>query len=317
MDDPGPSSTYYRSFASTSSGPIHPPSPPQSPLLSASLPVQSHERDLYALMNLPKEASESQIRDRYRSLASTFHPDRQRNDHDRSIAHTRFTEIQRAYEILIDSNKRMIYDLFGEEGLKTSWEIGPKNKSKDELRSYFISQEHQKKIMEIESLIKPKSDIELVLDARAVFLPKTFWKDPSIVSHDVFSRLGRIRTGRSVMKHSFEIPINEKLQFSLEGQALSRNGRGGSNVLGTVKYQFSQKLWLEFSTSALQPRVGRVKGTWTVDEDQYITWNLVQQTFSSPPQVGVTYGRRLYNDSTGFIGEREVFFRTFFFPRDF
>ncbi|WWC63149.1 uncharacterized protein I303_105749 [Kwoniella dejecticola CBS 10117] len=305
MDDPGPSSNYYRSFAATADGPIHPPSPPHSPLLSSTVPDHVHHTDLYALLNLSKDASESQIRERYRSLATTFHPDRQRNDHDRYIAHSRFTEIQRAYEVLIDENKRMIYDLFGEEGLKTSWELGPKNKSKDELRSYFINKEYERRSMEAEALVKTKSDIELVLDARAVFLPKSFFKDPNVIPHDPISRIRRIRPGRSVMKHSFETPITafgfKNVQCMIEGQSLSRNGKGGSNVLGTIKYQFSPKLWMEFSTSALQPRVGRFKGTWTVDEDQYITWNLVQQTLGNPPQVGVTYGRRLYADSTGFI----------------
>ncbi|WRT68254.1 uncharacterized protein IL334_005230 [Kwoniella shivajii] len=301
MDDPGPSSTYYRSFASTADGPIHPPSPPHSPLLSATVPSQSHERDLYGLLNLSRESSDSQIRDRYRSLATTFHPDRQRNDHDRLIAHSQFTEIQRAYEILIDPTKRTIYDLFGEEGLKTSWEIGPKHKSPEELKRFFISQKNEKRSMEIESFIKPKSDIELVLDSRAVFLPRSFWKDPSIAKHDLVSRLGRVRTGRIVMKHSFEAPLSDKTQLVIEGQAMTRNGRGGANVLGTIKHQFSPRLWIELSTSALQPRVGRLKGTWTIDEDQYITWNIVQQTLGSPPQVGVTLGRRLYSDSTGFI----------------
>ncbi|WVW85813.1 hypothetical protein I302_107851 [Kwoniella bestiolae CBS 10118] len=301
MDDPGPSSTYYRSFPSTSSGPIHPPSPPGSPLLSSTIPPHSHDPDLYALLNVPREASESQIRERYRTLVTIFHPDRQKSEHDRLIAHERFTEIQRAYEVLIDDRKRTIYDLFGEEGLRTSWEVGPANKTKDQLRSYFIQQANNKKVMELESLVKSKSEIELVLDSRAVFLPKSFWKDPSIVSHDPISRLGRVRPGRSIIKHSFEIPLKENLQVSIEGQALARNGKGGSNVLGTVKYQFSPRLWIEASTSALQPRVGRLKGTYTIDEDQYITWNLVQQTLGNPPQVGVTYGRRLYSDSTGFI----------------
>ncbi|WWC90847.1 uncharacterized protein L201_005784 [Kwoniella dendrophila CBS 6074] len=301
MDDPGPSSTYYRSFASTADGPVHPPSPPQSPLLTATLPEESHERDLYGLMNLSREASESEIRERYRNLATTFHPDRQRNDHDKQKAHERFTEIQRAYEILINPNKRMIYNLFGSEGLKTSWELGPKNKSEEELKSYFIQQSNNKKLLELESLIKSKTETELVLDARAVFLPKSFWKDPSMVPHDPISRLSRIRPGRSILKHSFETALTENCQFLFEAQGLSRNGKGGSNFLGTIKYQYSPKLWLELQSSALQPRVARFKGTYTLDENQYITWNLVQQTLGNPPQASFTFGRRLYNDSTGFI----------------
>ncbi|WVR07398.1 hypothetical protein IAU60_004439 [Kwoniella sp. DSM 27419] len=301
MDDPGPSSTYYRSFAQSADGPIRPPSPPHSPLLSATVPAQSQDRDLYALLNLPREASDSLIRERYRSLASTFHPDRQRNDHDRLIAHARFTEIQRAYEVLLDSSKRTIYDLFGEEGLRTSWEVGPRNKSPEEMRRYFVSQAYEKRSMEAEALVKPKGEMEVVLDARAVFLPKAVFKDPSVIRHDPISRLLRIRPGRMVMKHSFETGLGENTQLVLEGQALARNGRGGANVLGTIKHQFSPGLWVEASTSALHPRVGRAKGTFTIDEDQYITCQAVQPSLAAPPQIGLTYGRRLYAYSTGFI----------------
>ncbi|WVQ99858.1 hypothetical protein IAU59_007001 [Kwoniella sp. CBS 9459] len=301
MDDPGPSSNYYRSFAATADGPLRPHSPPHSPLLSATVPPQSTDRDLYGLLNLSRDASDSQIRERYRTLASTFHPDRQRNDHDRLIAHQQFTEIQRAYEILLDPTKRTIYDLFGEEGLKTSWELGPRNRSPEEMKRFFVSQVYEKRSMEAEALVKSKGDMEIVLDARAVFLSKKFFKDPDAIAHDPISRLMRVRPGRMVMKHSFESALSPKTQLVFEGQALARNGRGGANLLGTIRHQFSPRFWMEASTSALQPRVGRVKGTFTVDEDQYVSFNAVQQTLGAPPQLGLTYGRRLYANTTGFI----------------
>ncbi|KAK8854909.1 hypothetical protein IAR55_003648 [Kwoniella newhampshirensis] len=301
-DDPGPSSTYYRSFPSTADGPIRPPSPPTSPILTSnSLPPHPLERDLYALLNLPRAASDAEIRDRYRSLATVYHPDRQRTEQNRASAHARFTEIQRAYEILTDPTKRTIYDLFGEEGLKTSWEIGPRVKTPEEMKRWFTSQAYEKRSMETEALVKPKGDIEVVLDARAVFLSKKFFREPEKIRHDPLSRVLRTRPGRVVMKHSFETPISPTTQVVWEGQALARNGRGGANLLGTVKHQFSPRLWVEGGTTLMQPRVRRFKGTFTVDEDQYISVNAVQQTLSAPPQLGLTYGRRLFADTTGFI----------------
>ncbi|WVQ82052.1 hypothetical protein IAT38_004180 [Cryptococcus sp. DSM 104549] len=300
-DDPGPSSNYYRSFASTADGPLRPPSPPPDTLLGSALPPHTPERDLYALLNLPKSASEADIRDRYRSLATTFHPDRQRDDRARRAAHAQFTEIQRAYEVLTDPTRRTVYDMFGEEGLRTSWEIGPRVKTPEEMRKWFTAQAYEKRSMEAEALVKPKGDMELVLDARAVFLSKKFFKEPQLISHDPVSRLLRVRPGRVVMKHSFETPIAPNTQMVWEGQALSRNGRGGANILGTIKHQFSPRLWVEGGTTLLQPRIGRMKATFTIDEDQYVTGNVVQTSLWVPPQLGVTYGRRLYANTTGFM----------------
>ena len=38
--------------------------------------------------------------------------------------------------VLTDSNKRIIYDMFGEEGLSTSWEVGPRLKTPQEVGVY-------------------------------------------------------------------------------------------------------------------------------------------------------------------------------------
>ncbi|ODN92819.1 hypothetical protein L198_05615 [Cryptococcus wingfieldii CBS 7118] len=300
-DDPGPSSNYYRAFPATADGPLRPPEPPRSPILGATLPPHQPDRDYYALLNLPKDAPDSAIRDRYRSLATTWHPDRQRSDSARLAAHTQFTEIQRAYEVLIDPMKRTVYDMFGEEGLKTSWEVGPRVKTTEEMRKWFMGQAYEKKSLEAEVLVKPKSEMEVVLDARAVFLPRTYFQDPDQLKHDPISRALRVRPGRAVMKHSFEIPVSPNTQFVIEGQALSRNGRGGANILGTVKHQFSPKLWFEGGITCLNPRIFRAKGTYTIDEDQYLTANIVAPTVAAPPQLGFTYGRRLYQDTTGFM----------------
>ena len=37
------------------------------------------------------------------------------------------------YSVLTDPNKRIIYDMFGEEGLSTSWEVGPRLKTPQEV----------------------------------------------------------------------------------------------------------------------------------------------------------------------------------------
>lgn len=332
MGDPGPSSEYYASFPSTSAGPILPPSPPGSPLLSPTLSsaetLESFAVDsLYTVFNLPRSASDSEIRDRYRSLASTYHPDRQRDEPSRSAAHGRFTQIQRAYEILTDDTKRTIYDLFGEEGLRTSWEVGPRIKSREEMRRHFQRQAYDKRQLDVEALVKPKGSIAVVLDARATLLSASDFKHPERYSFDLLSRLSRFRIGRVSMNHSFETPLNEQTQLVCQGQMITRNGQGGANVVGTIRHQFSPRLWVEVGTTLLNPFVTTANGTFAYGEHKcvnsfscvkthldlangftssFITVNAVQQPYTAPPRVSVTLGRKLYQTTTGFIGTPRV-----------
>ncbi|ORY35388.1 hypothetical protein BCR39DRAFT_509235 [Naematelia encephala] len=313
MDDPGPSSAYYEAFASTEAGPVRRPSPPSSPLLgpeSDSSPSVDND-SLYAILNLDRNASEAEIRDRYRSLATTFHPDRQRDEVSRRAAHGRFQDIQHAYEVLTDSRQRTIYDMFGEAGLQTNWELGPRNMTPEELRRQFQKEATEKLEMDTNALVKAKGDMTLFLDARAVFLPRSAWRRPEKLQHDPISRIQRIAPGQITLKNSFETPINKQTQLVWEGQMITRSGKGGANVMGTVRHQFSPKLWVEAGSSFLAPRVVSAKGTYVVNEHTFVTMNAVAQTILAPPRVVVRVGRQLYAETTGFITYSTGFFSLF------
>ena len=64
-------------------------------------------RDLYKLLGVPRESSQDDIRNAHRKLARKYHPDT--NPGNRS-AEERFKEIQRAYEVLSNPEKRQEYD---------------------------------------------------------------------------------------------------------------------------------------------------------------------------------------------------------------
>ena len=65
--------------------------------------------DLYAVLGLPRDATDEQIKKAYRRMAMEYHPDRNRS-HE---AEARFKEINEAYEVLSDANKRAHYDRYG------------------------------------------------------------------------------------------------------------------------------------------------------------------------------------------------------------
>jgi curved DNA-binding protein CbpA len=65
-------------------------------------------KDYYYLLGLKQNASVDEIKDAYRRLSKKFHPDV--NDGDSFFAE-RFKDIQEAYEVLINTEKRNVYDL--------------------------------------------------------------------------------------------------------------------------------------------------------------------------------------------------------------
>ncbi|CUT17529.1 MULTISPECIES: molecular chaperone DnaJ [Candidatus Ichthyocystis] len=72
------------------------------------------KRDYYEVLDVPRNASEAEIKKAYRRLAMKYHPDR--NPDDKTVEE-RFKELKEAYEVLSDSSKRAAYDQFGHAGV--------------------------------------------------------------------------------------------------------------------------------------------------------------------------------------------------------
>ncbi|GAA6094812.1 dnaJ homolog subfamily C member 10 isoform X1 [Tachysurus ichikawai] len=79
------------------------------------------DEDYYKLLGISREASTREIRQAFKKLALTMHPDKNPND---ETAHEKFLKINRAYEVLKDEDLRKKYDKYGEKGLQDEQQGG-------------------------------------------------------------------------------------------------------------------------------------------------------------------------------------------------
>ncbi len=71
-------------------------------------------RDYYEILNVSKDASQDEIKSSFRTLAKKYHPDL---NPDNKEAEQKFKEINEAYEVLSNPDKRRKYDTFGHAGV--------------------------------------------------------------------------------------------------------------------------------------------------------------------------------------------------------
>ena len=71
------------------------------------------KRDYYDVLGVSRAASEEEIKKAFRKLAMEYHPDRNKNPD----AEEKFKEVNEAYQILLDPQKRAQYDRFGHAGV--------------------------------------------------------------------------------------------------------------------------------------------------------------------------------------------------------
>ena len=72
-------------------------------------------KDYYKILAVPKTASAEEIKKAYRKMALKYHPDHNRGNGD---AEAKFKDLNEAYAVLRDPEKRKQYDLFGADGFQ-------------------------------------------------------------------------------------------------------------------------------------------------------------------------------------------------------
>ena len=78
----------------------------------------AEKRDYYEVLGLKKGASEDEIKKAFKTMARKYHPDLHPDDKE---AAEKFKEVNEAYEVLSDSEKRARYDQFGHAGVDPNY----------------------------------------------------------------------------------------------------------------------------------------------------------------------------------------------------
>src|SRR4051794_5555497 len=75
----------------------------------------SNKQCYYEVLSCSREAPADELRKAYKREALKFHPDRNPGD---PTAESKFKEVNEAYQVLSDEDKRKVYDQFGHAGLE-------------------------------------------------------------------------------------------------------------------------------------------------------------------------------------------------------
>ena len=125
--------------------------------------------DYYAVLGLPRSPppSDAQIRSAFRLLSPNFHPDK--HPEAQQQAREIFEKLEDAYEVLIDPQKRAVYDLLGHEGMRKEWDLygtmgihGPNREQMvgiramdaEEFKSWFLDTMRKRERQILESMVE-------------------------------------------------------------------------------------------------------------------------------------------------------------------
>ncbi|GFR48961.1 hypothetical protein Agub_g10975 [Astrephomene gubernaculifera] len=173
--------------------------------------------EYYAVLNLPRDAPDDEVRRAYRNMAQAYHPDKHTDPELKDKAQEAFSRLQEAYEVLSDPNRRQVYDVYGKAGLMAGFELGTKLDSLEEIKKKW--EEFQKK--------QAAERSDAASNHRGTYLCKV---DASDLRRSLTGQQPLFR--QVVVQNSIDTPVGEGGDVAyIQGQAVLRNAAGAGNLI--------------------------------------------------------------------------------------
>ncbi|KAK4483605.1 hypothetical protein RD792_010804 [Penstemon davidsonii] len=206
--------------------------------MEASIEHGSNNRELYALLHISPEASDEEIRRAYRQWAQVYHPDKYQALQMKEVATENFQRICEAYEILTDENKRVIYDIYGMEGLTSGLELGPRLNKVEELKEELERLRRQREQEKVSAHLRPSGSIVATLSL------------PNLLQGDGIMR-------GMAMSSEVQSPLSKNDYLSIGGNLAVNANSGGGGASAVFRHQISPASSVEvMGTMGLQSLIG-------------------------------------------------------------
>ncbi|KAG0054862.1 hypothetical protein BGZ83_010200 [Gryganskiella cystojenkinii] len=285
--------------------------PRESSLMDDLGSFQPPEKDFYSVLNVSRTASDRDIQDAFEKLSQIFHPDHQSDPALKETAESKFRIISRAHQVLSNPQLRATYDVHGEEGLDSKFDVGHKVMTPQEQLEEYARLARETQDMTLENLVRSRNNIVVHLDATNVFhhyeMPLSLRGAGYVQKSqaaEIIESLERTKIMQLFMKNTFETRIGHRTHVVVGGSMSSSSGTGSGSVMGTVRHTFSDKLSIELGASLLNPTASIIKGTYNVDRLTFVSAVAELKSAYGPAPLTLTAGRTLTKGITGYVTYR-------------
>ena len=198
--------------------------------------------DLYDTLGVDRSASEDDIKQAFRRLSMTYHPDRRLDPEEKRVAGVHWLDIAAAYDVLSDSKRRMVYDELGGENLESALALLKDDvKTPDDLRRAWRRAEKRGEEQELHARMRLNGSLVFFADASDILQPPE--PDMPLVSR--------------LTPHFNSVALNEDMTLALDGrntlsltqQIVTKSGLGGSTLRIGFRRQLSSVSSVQLSSA--------------------------------------------------------------------
>ena len=252
------------------------------------------EVNYYAILNVSKGASIEDIKSSYRRLCKLFHPDRHVDSTKKEHAVKLFNQLQKAYEVLSDADKRAIYDIYGQKGLDADWQVIARQRTPAEIQEEYERLQRQKEEERLQRRTNPKGSFVIGVDATEVFEPYDEYDDGAVPSVEVT---------KMTINQSVEAPLTSSDTVTLSGNLAVQNGNGNGHVSAAWRRVLSTFSWAEIEIAAGNGPMLQLRGFRNLTKSSYGSLGFVfhQRNRGVGSAYQAMVARQLGSHTTGYI----------------